>query len=345
MFEIIVTICLVGDPDICRSQLIPGHETHRLDQCESKLTDINSRSLTINEAEISVGRAACREMPDGLSLIEVEPGVFVHLGAIDEPNPSNLGDVSNIGVVIGESEIAVIDTGGSRKVGEDLYRAIRTISDLHISTVILTHMHPDHVYGASVFADVGAKIVGHPDLKRALQDRGEAYHAGFSNLMTPAGFLGTALAMPEPAPSTLDLGERVLDLDVWPTAHSPTDLTVFDRTSGILFTGDLVFHEYAPALDGSLRGWRTALDMMAEKRATYIVPGHGGPVLEPVAGVAPLKQYLGVLEADTRSALERGLRIGEAVEEIGKSEAENWELFELFNTRNATVSYTELEWE
>jgi len=168
MFEIIVTICLAGAPDVCRSQLVPDHETHRLDQCESKLAEINSRPLTINEAETTVGKATCREVPDGMSLMEVAPGVFVHLGEIDEPNPSNLGDVSNIGVVVGENQIAVIDTGGSRKVGEDLYRAIRTISDLHISTVILTHMHPDHVYGASVFADVGAKIVGHPDLKRAL---------------------------------------------------------------------------------------------------------------------------------------------------------------------------------
>ena len=55
--------------------------------------------------------------------------------------------------------VAVIDPGGSRAIGEGLYVAIRRITDKPISHVILSHMHPDHIYGAEVFAAAGAEII------------------------------------------------------------------------------------------------------------------------------------------------------------------------------------------
>ena len=52
----------------------------------------------------------------------------------------------------------------------------------------------------------------------------------------------------------LDLGGRNLLLRAWPTAHSDSDLTAFDKQTGALIAGDLVFVSHVPVLDGSIDG-------------------------------------------------------------------------------------------
>lgn len=345
MFEIVVTLCLMAEPDICRPQLAPGLEAGTRAECEAVLSGDTIRYQVTVADGLLLRERHCQKMADGLELTEIADNVFVHLGRIAEADPANHGDVSNIGVIIGETSIAVIDTGGSRAVGEALYRAIRRRSSLPISHVILTHVHPDHIFGASIFAETGAKVVGHPGLPRALLDREQSYLTGFGDLIGKRGFLGTSPARPEPAPQEIDLGGRVLTLNVWPAAHTTTDLTVLDSATGTLFAGDLVFHQHMPALDGSLTGWLHVLDLLPDLKPSGVVPGHGGPVLTMEEALTPMRRYLGVLEADTRQALENGERLGEAVNHVAQSEADAWELFELFNTRNATEAYTELEWE
>ncbi|WP_150524093.1 quinoprotein relay system zinc metallohydrolase 2 [Roseibium sediminis] len=347
MFEIVVTLCLLNSPDTCRVQLLAGEQHQSKALCEAALKGAALLQGTLAEKRLIAPQAPfCRSAGPGLALSKVSDGVFVAKGLIEEPSASNKGNVSNIGVVIGETSIAVIDSGGSRAIGEDLYRAVTSLSPLPVSHVILTHMHPDHVFGASVFAESGARIVGHPNLQRALQDRQEAYLAGFSDLIGNPGFIGTSIPSIESAEPVIDLGGRRLTLTFWPNAHTATDVTVFDEKSSTFFSGDLVFHDHAPALDGSLKGWQTVLaNIQKTANIQNLVPGHGGPVLSVSEGTNPLQHYLEVLETDTRTALKHGERIGDAVEHIGRSEADKWALFELFNTRNATVAYTELEWE
>ena len=339
MFEAIFSLCLAGADAPCRDILIPGYEAETMVACTEDLT---KRPPDTPEP------VGCREAPEPLAFEEVADGLFVHMGAIEEPNEKNGGDIANLGFVIGSSSVAVIDTGGARAVGEGIWRAIRAQTDLPVSHVVLTHMHPDHVLGAGVFEDAGAKIVGHPGLGRALADRQENYLESLTALIGSEGFLGTEA--PEvtetvDGESSIDLGDRVLELQAWPTAHTGTDITVVDRATGTLFTGDLVFHIHTPALDGSLPGWRDVLGTLQSMSIARIIPGHGGPVLDWPEGANPLSRYLETLEADTRAAIDDGKRIGEAAETVAQSEAPNWKLFDAYNPRNATVAYTELEWE
>ncbi|MGK7755726.1 MULTISPECIES: quinoprotein relay system zinc metallohydrolase 2 [unclassified Roseovarius] len=343
MFEVVVTACLSlaaqGAEPACRDMLLAGYEASTPAQCEAQLPAL-AKSYESPRCE-PVGRA--------LETTEVAPGVYAHLGQIEEPDTQNHGDVANLGFIVGADSVAVIDTGSARWIGEALWRAIRQNTDKPVSHVILTHMHPDHVSGTDAFSTTGAQVVSHAALPRALADRQANYAESLTRLIGPA-FAGSTMpevniTVPPDAPMQIDLGGRILTLHAWPTAHTGNDLTVLDETTGTLFTGDLVFHIHTPALDGSVLGWLDVLDQLQEWDIARIVPGHGGPVLDWPEGAKDQRRYLETLRDDTRAAISNGTRLGEAVTTIADSEADKWKLFEAYNPRNATVAFTELEWE
>ncbi|SNR67287.1 quinoprotein relay system zinc metallohydrolase 2 [Puniceibacterium sediminis] len=346
MLELVVTLCLMGG-DACRDVLLPGYEASEVAGCERALSAVPP-DLVPFAAYDQRSEPHCVPVGEALAFEEAAPGVFVHRGLIEEPTPDNGGDVANIAFVIGDRSVAVIDSGAAHWVGEGIWRAIRARTDLPVSHVILTHMHPDHVLGASVFVQAGAKVVGHAGLERALADRRENYLQSLQALIGPDQFIGTQTVRTDIAISdrgVFDLGGRRIALRAWPVAHTGTDLTAQDLASGLLFTGDLVFDEHTPALDGSVLGWEAVLNELAAEPIAQVMPGHGGPLLDWPEGAAPMLRYLGVLAADTRTAIASGLRLGDAVQVIAQSEAPHWDLFGAYNARNATVAFTELEWE
>ncbi|MGZ2260257.1 quinoprotein relay system zinc metallohydrolase 2 [Roseobacter sp. A03A-229] len=347
MFEAVIALCASLSDGSCRDHLLPGYEAETIAACEAALA-ARVPDLAVFPGLEAQAAPRCEATGDVLAVTEVAPGVFVHMGAIAEPDPANRGDTSNLGFIIGETSVAVVDTGTARWMGEALWRAIRAETSKPVSHVILTHMHPDHVLGASPFAETGAKVVGHANLSRALSDRQANYLESLALLVGPEVMLGTRAVPVDLAienTAEIDLGGRVLEVQAWQMAHTGTDLTVLDEVSGTFFAGDLIFDIHTPALDGRLRGWRAVLETLGAEAFRRVVPGHGGPVLDWPDGLAPMQRYLNVLETDTHAAIDAGQRLGEAVEEIAAEEAEHWQLFEAYNPRNATVAFTELEWD
>lgn len=347
MFEAILTLCLAASPETCRDSLLPGYEHRTEAACAAALRDAPPDAVAI-PAHLTASPPVCHPMAKALEMVEIAPGVFAHEGRIAEPDTDNRGDVSNLGFVIGETGVAVIDTGTAPWIGEALWRAIRGRTDLPVRHVILTHMHPDHVFGTGVFERVGARIWGHAGLPRALADRQADYLDSLSAAIGPAALVDAVVPTLTDAvddPAEIDLGGRILALRAWPVAHTGNDLTVTDLQTRTLFAGDLVFDRHAPALDGSLRGWRAVLAELQEMDLARVVPGHGDPSLPWPDGAAPLARYLEVLERDTRAALDAGARLSDAVRDVAGDEAPQWALFDVYNPRNVTVAFTELEWE
>jgi len=282
-----------------------------------------------------------------LPVSEIAPGVFVHIGATALMTRQNEGAIANVGFIVGEDAVAVIDTGGSVREGRELLAAIRSHTNKPIRYVINTHGHPDHVFGNAAFAADGTVFVGHKNLPRAMASHGPFYVENFRRIMGGELIDEVRLIPPTVLVETtekLDLGSRTLVLQAWPAAHSDSDLTVMDEKSGTLFAGDLVFLDHIPVLDGSLRGFLSAIDKLAALPAQRVVPGHG-PVSSWPTALADERRYLETLASDMRAAVARGDTIAAASASAAASEKSRWSLFDDYNARNATAAFSQIEWE
>jgi quinoprotein relay system zinc metallohydrolase 2 len=286
-----------------------------------------------------------QELIGPLAVTETAAGVYIHSGVTALMNAENEGAIANVGFVVGDRVVAVIDTGGSVREGRRLLAAIRRITDKPVAFVINTHGHPDHTFGNAAFGPP-AVFVGHRNLPRALAVRAPYYLESFRRSM------GSLLDEVKIVPPTvtvddemrLDLGHRSLTIRAWRTSHSDSDVTVLDEASGTLFAGDLVFLHHIPVLDGSIRGWLATIEQLARIPAKTVIPGHG-PAADWPHGLVAERTYLERLASDCRDLIERGVPLASAVETAGQSEKLHWDLFGEYNARNATTAYSQLEWE
>lgn len=285
--------------------------------------------------------------PQDFQIDEIAPGVFVHIGEIALMTKENEGAIANVGFVIGDTAVAVIDTGGSVAEGRKLLAAIRSRTDKPIRYVINTHAHPDHIFGDAAFQQDGTIFVGSPMLHRALVMRGALYIDAFRRIMGAALIDEVRLVSPTLIVGnvmSLDIGGRGLILLTHQTAHSDSDLTVYDPTSKTLFAGDLVFVKHIPVVDGSLVGFLKTVDGLQNLPARRVVPGHG-PVSAWPDALDSERRYLTTLARDVRAMIAAGQPIADAASHAAQSERQNWDLFDDYNARNATAAFSELEWE
>ena len=279
-----------------------------------------------------------------LEFVEAAPGIYLHVGKHRAISVENLDDIANIGFIIGTDSVAVIDPGGSPRAGRAMRAAIHAITDLPISHVILTHAHPDHIFGAGVFADVKQRVA-HRNFTRAITQRGNFYLDRYKPLFAesdqPLALQPTVTVTDE---LRIELGGRTLLLRAHETAHTDHDLSVFDISTRTLWASDLIFAQRIPSLDGSLTGWLKVMDDLAGLQADLVIPGHGLPGPWPTV-VPPQRRYLTRLLRETRLFIAQNKRLADAIESVAVAERGHWRLFSDHHPGNVTRAFTELEWE
>tara|TARA_R110002050_G_scaffold269917_1_gene412381 strand:+ start:1866 stop:2765 length:900 start_codon:yes stop_codon:yes gene_type:complete len=284
------------------------------------------------------------------SVTEVSTGVFYHQGIHEDATEENIGAIANVGFIIGEQCVAVIDSGGSYLEGTYLRAAIKKQTDLPICYVINSHVHPDHLLGNAAFKVDSPKFIGHEKLPAAIAARQDYFARTFKEILgqayTGTEFIHPTLTVSIDKPITIDLGNRLLTLTAYSTSHTDNDVTVLDNNTKTLWTGDLLFIDRIPALDGSINGWLAVMQQFQSMDLDFVIPGHGkAGCNEWQHGLLAQINYFTVIRNEIREIIQDMGTIDEATQNVGLEEANKWELFELYHRRNITASFVELEWE
>ncbi|MDI1362643.1 quinoprotein relay system zinc metallohydrolase 2 [Methylotenera sp.] len=294
-----------------------------------------------------VSCAQVQAQDDSFAIESLGDGIYVHHGVHLDIDDGYQGDICNASFIVGSKGVAVIDTGGSFKVGKQLREAIRKITPLPVIYVINTHVHPDHIYGNAAFLNDKPQFIGHDKLANAMELRHEAYaklnarllgsDAQASELVKPTMTVKTTLE--------LDLGDRKLTLTAHPVAHTNTDVSVIESKAGTLFTGDLLFIERTPVLEGDIKGLITEVQKLKNSPAKQVVPGHGPVTKDWIVALNNDERYLTILLTDIRASIKKGESMESTMNTAAASEKGKWLLFDIANRRNVNTIYPALEWE
>lgn len=278
---------------------------------------------------------------------QVAAGVFVHFGRPLDLEAPGHDDIANIGFIIGTRCVAVIDTGGSVRIGRSLLAAIRQHTQTPICYIINTHVHVDHVLGNAAFTASHASFIGHVALPDAIARSRLYFLQHYPADLDPPASAGQIIAPDQRVQDRLelDLGGRRLQLQAWPVAHTDCDLTVLDESTLTLWTGDLLFRERLPAVDGDVDGWLAVIDEMARIPVKRAIPGHGPLATDLKSALVPERRYLRALLDGTRAAIDLGQSLPEAIDSVATSEKPHWLLWDSTQPRNVTRVYQRLEWQ
>jgi len=172
--------------------------------------------------------------------------------------------------------------------------------------VILTHYHPDHVYGTCF---LGGEVTAHDRCRRALAKNG-AQILETDQAQNP-DLVDVEIRLPETVfdrgTITLHIGKKTIVLMHTP-GHTSDGISVYAKEDKVLFAGDLVM-PVPYIVDGDQEAMRASLRAIEELALDNIVQGHGDVLLrgEIPEAIDTSFQYLDAIEKQVQSRVAKGM--------------------------------------
>lgn len=263
-------------------------------------------------AALAIATAALAASFDyGLTPRRIADDTYVLIGRTEDFSIANGGNIVNVGFIVTSVGVVVIDTGPSRRYGEQLRAAIRKVTDQPVVKVVNTHFHPDHFLGNQAFAD--AEIAALPATIQGIRTMGGPFADNMYRLCGDWE-AGTEPIVPNHAQGedVERIGEHTLEFLAL-AGHTDGDLAVFDRTTGVLFAGDLVFFDRAATTPhANIHTWLDSLARLKALPYQQLVPGHG-PVVRDARAIQQTRDYLTWLATTLERAAEAGADMTEVM--------------------------------
>ncbi|MFF2549380.1 MBL fold metallo-hydrolase [Nocardia sp. NPDC058058] len=218
--------------------------------------------------------------------------------------------VPNIGVIGGREAVLVVDTGMGPRNAEAVLEFAADYAAGRRLYLTTTHFHPEHAFGAEVFADAATYLINRAqalDLER----KGAAYLEMFRGLGDSVARRLDDVRLVAPdlvyeSEYELDLGGRLVRLRATGRGHSLGDQVIEIPDADVLFTGDLVeagqfaIFPWFPPYDTDVSGigWLEVMERLLAERPGTVVPGHGA--IGGAELLADVRDYLRLLREETR---------------------------------------------
>jgi thiosulfate/3-mercaptopyruvate sulfurtransferase len=276
---------------------------------------------------------------------ELAPGAY----AVPGDSGRGVEGRANAGFIVTPEGILAIDALGSPRQGRRLLASIRTVTDLPLRWLVLTHHHPDHVFGAAALREAGARVIAHPDAATQAASAGDsALVADWTLVVGPEEMRGFAFAdRPDVAvtrDTTLTLGGTSIVIEHPGPAHTAGDLFVWLPQARVLYAGDLLVEDGVTMVnDGDSAVLLAALDRIERLGAVRVVPGHGRIPDAPAGLMARTRDYLQGLRSELRAAFDAGRSLNTVVAALPPADEARPVSLESRRRRNAVRVYLEME--
>jgi quinoprotein relay system zinc metallohydrolase 1 len=293
----------------------------------------------------AVAAADVARLDYGLSARALAPGVYVVEGANADFSVDNGCNVINTGFVVTSAGVLVINTGPSRRYGEQLRALIGRTTAQPVAMVLQLNLHPDYFLGNQAFADVPRAAT---EATRAGIAREAASYE--TNLYRLCGdwMRGTETVAPdrgfdaEVQAGRWRLGEREFELHEL-KGHTASDLVLIDRTSGVAFVGGLVFARRVPTTPhADVKAWLQSLERLQALDLRTVVPSHG-PVHADGSGLAGTRAFLQWLDRSFSDWAAQGWDMNEVLRGPVPAEFRGWAAFDTEWVRNVAHLYPRYE--
>lgn len=191
------------------------------------------------------------------------------------------GGISNTGFIVGDSGVIAIDAQMFPATALNAQKEIAAVTSKPVTTMILTHSDPDHVYGLPNYP-AGIEIIAQDNVKTELQKTIDGLMPGVSP--PPAGLKDymPGHLVKDQEDLTID-GVRMTLIHAAP-AHTDGDLVVYLPDLKVVYAGDVLTPEVGkyPGIHlekhGSSLGWIEFAKFLLTLDADIFVPGHGDPI-------------------------------------------------------------------
>ncbi len=228
------------------------------------------------------------------------------------------GAGGNIAACVGPDGALLVDDEFA-PLADKIRAALKNLgADKPVRFVINTHYHFDHTGGNLAFAQSGAVLVAHDNLRTRLERGGTVGNGGSISMQvqpSPAGALPMVTYANE---LTVHLNGVEVRVHHYPRAHTDGDSVVFFPAANVVHMGDIFVRYGFPFIDinggGDVRGMIAAcVDVIRTMRpGARVVPGHGA-----VASLDDLREYVQMLE-DTSALVQKALKAGQTLERMKK---------------------------
>ena len=298
-------------------------------------------SGVLHAAENSTTNKAGTKFNYDLKPVEIAKGTYLFEGKKEDFSVKNGGNIVNTGFIVTDDGVVIIDTGISRRYGEQQREAIAKVTDKPIIAVYNTHHHPDHFLGNQAYSD--NKIYALAETSKSIKLEGENFRTNMYRLVGD-WMRGTLLTMPN---EKLKAGKQTIgghELEFFSVdGHTASDLAIFDRTTGVLFAGDLVFNNRtATTPHANIDKWQKTLASLKELPFKVLVPGHGS-VANDVSPIEQTSDYLNWLVGVLKEGASQGMDMNEVMRTEIPERFKSIALVKIELTRSVTHLYPAME--
>jgi glyoxylase-like metal-dependent hydrolase (beta-lactamase superfamily II) len=213
---------------------------------------------------------------------EVHPETLRALSEHVQVIPDNSARaVPNVGFVIGDDAVLVVDTGLGLQNGAAIAATAERLAPGKRIYIAITHAHPEHDLGAAAFPASSILIrsrAQQADLREFLPAASQliaSYSPAFAERIQSAPIRSADVLFDDEY--ILDLGGVTVRLIALGTNHTPGDTAVWVSEDRVLFAGDLAMtaQPVFATPSATLSHWLETLNRLEQLAPVAIVPSHG----------------------------------------------------------------------